>query len=203
MTSLCPRVDGASMKDRVNIAPMGPIVDEPITRLILRPFQTSTTYRNLKATGQGVFHITDDALLMARAAIGRVRPGPALTVRPAERVEGLVLTGACQYYEIQVEKLEDREARTRVEARVVGGGTLRDFFGFNRARHAVLEAAILATRVHLTGAGSVLNEYNRLNVMVEKTGSRCEHEAMQELRTFVETYARSGRRPMTNFENSK
>jgi len=42
-----------------NIAPMGPRVDREISRLLLRPFPSSQTYQNLKATGRGVFHVTD------------------------------------------------------------------------------------------------------------------------------------------------
>ena len=34
-----------------------------------------------------------------------------------------------------------------IVADVVDSGRLRDFFGFNRAKHAVIEAAILATRI--------------------------------------------------------
>ena len=185
MTTVCPEPAGASLARRVNIAPMGPIVDASVTELILRPFRTSTTYRNLKATGEGVFHVTDDVLLMARAAIGPVAPGDDLPVRPAERVTGLVLTGACRYHELRVVELDDRRERTRIVAHVIGGGRLRDFFGFNRARHAVLEAAILATRLHLTGAGPVLKEYERLQATIDKTGSEIEHESMAELWQFV------------------
>ena len=57
-----------------NIAPMGPRVDRDLTRLVLRPFQTSQTYRNLKATGCGVFHVTDDVELLAHAAVGQLEP---------------------------------------------------------------------------------------------------------------------------------
>ena len=41
----------------LNIAPMGPRVDNSasLARFDLRPFRTSTTYRNLKARGEGVF----------------------------------------------------------------------------------------------------------------------------------------------------
>ena len=55
-----------------NVAPMGPRVDRDISRLVLRPYQTAQTYRNLKATSCGVFHVTDDVELLARAAIGEV-----------------------------------------------------------------------------------------------------------------------------------
>ncbi len=64
--------------DSPHIAPMGPIVDERFTRLLLRPFRTSVTYQNLKRTGQGVLHVTDDVELIARAAVGRLEVLPRL-----------------------------------------------------------------------------------------------------------------------------
>lgn len=201
-------VRNAPSLDLINIAPMGPLVDAAITRLTLRPFTSSTTYKNLKATGEGVFHVTDDALLIARGAMGRLavrwadesRPDDAAAaagesdergrwlqpVRRADVVRGVVLVRACRYYEFVVTDLDDSNERTRIEAKVVNVGLLRDFFGFNRARHAVLEAAILATRLHLTGAAPVLAEFDRLMVAVEKTGGADEHQAMAELRAFVE-----------------
>ena len=60
----------------LNIAPMGPIVDPSITQLTLRPFQTSTTYRNLKQRPVGVFHVVDDVLLIARSALDRLEQTP-------------------------------------------------------------------------------------------------------------------------------
>ena len=78
----------------VNISPMGPIVDEPITRLCFRPYPTSTTYQNLCRTGRGVFHVTDDVLLFAQAAVGQPEPPPAM--------EGLILQDACRWYEFEV-----------------------------------------------------------------------------------------------------
>jgi hypothetical protein len=169
----------------VNIAPMGPVVSPGLDQLIFRPFRTSRTYGNLKASGCGVFHVTDDALMLARGAIGQVKDAPT---RPADHVDGVVLTGACRYYEVLVDDLDDREDRTTIRCRVVHVGRLRDFFGFNRAMHAVLEAAILATRLHLTGAAPVLAEFARLNVIVEKTGAPAEAQAMAELTAFVEAY---------------
>jgi hypothetical protein len=56
----------------LNVAPMGPKLGRDPRRFVLRPYRTSTTYRNLKASGEGVFHVTDDVLLLARAAIGRL-----------------------------------------------------------------------------------------------------------------------------------
>lgn len=173
----------------LNIAPMGPMVDEMFETFTLRPFTSSTTYKNLKATGHGVFHVTDDALLIARGAIGRLmdrtRGGDVIPTRPATNVNGVVLTGACRYHELVVDNLDDSHERTVIIARCVHQEALRDFFGFCRAKHAVIEAAILATRLHLTGAALVLEEYERLDVMVHKTGGKDEHQAMRELTDFV------------------
>jgi hypothetical protein len=61
-------------------------------------------------------------------------------------------------------------------------GRLRDFFGFNRAKHAVVEAAILATRTQILPAAEIEAEYRRLAVLVDKTGGEQEHTAFAFLR---------------------
>jgi len=175
----------------INIAPMGPIVTAQMDTLILRPFTSSTTYRNLKETSEGVFHVTDDALLIAAAAIGKVEPNDSelnTATRSAEHVRGVVLTEACRYYEFRVTVLDDNQQRTRIEGQVIASQMLRPFFGFNRARHAVVEAAILATRLHLTGPQPVLEQFDHLQIPIDKTGSRRERKAMDRLRRFVQTY---------------
>lgn len=174
-------------ESRLNIAPMGPVVDPAFARFVLRPFRESTTFKNLKATGVGVFHVTDDALLIARGAIGALDGDArkAIALRPAETIEGLALADACRCYELKVESIDDRDERTTVIAATVHTTRQRDFLGFNRAKHAVLEAAILATRLHLTGQRLVLDEITRLQVIIDKTGSNDEHRAMAELKAFV------------------
>jgi hypothetical protein len=166
----------------VNVAPMGPRVDADMARFLLRPFPTSQTYRNLKAHGEGVLHVTDDVLLLAQAALGPVEP-PLL---PATAVRGRVLAGACRYYEFRVRSIDESEPRVRIEAEVVHAGRLRDFFGFNRAKHAVVEAAILATRTDFLPPDEIEAEYRRLAVLVEKTGGEPEREAFAFLRRHVE-----------------
>ncbi len=170
----------------VNVAPMGPVVDESLETLLLRPFRTSRTYANLKRRPEGVLHVTDDVLLFARAAIGRLDDVPP--TRPAERVEGAVLEEACRWYEFTLDELDDSTERTEARARIVHVGRLRDFFGFNRAKHAVLEGAILATRLHLLPRDDVLAQFDRLASPVEKTAGPQEREAFALLRTFVDEY---------------
>jgi hypothetical protein len=167
----------------INVAPMGPIVDDSLSTLRLRPFQTSQTYRNLKVVPSGVFHVVDDVLLLARAAVGLLPTTPPNF--PAEKVSGVVLAQACRWYEFLVDELDDSQDRVEIVARVVHAGRLRDFFGFNRAKHAVLEAAILATRIHLLPRDAILAEFARLKTPVDKTAGPQEFEAFALLEQFV------------------
>jgi uncharacterized protein len=159
-----------------HLAPMGPRVSPDFTRFTLRPFPTSQTYQNLLRHGEGVLHITDDALLLAKAAIGAVGEMPA--VRPSERVRGYVLADCCRYFEFAVRSVDASNERVSIEAEVVHAGRVRDFFGFNRAKHAVVEAAILATRLHFLPLAEVAAEFAKLRVIVGKTGGPDEHAAM-------------------------
>lgn len=174
------------LNDKPNIAPMGPIVDEGMTSIVLRPFRTSQTYRNLKQRPCGVLHVTDDVLLIAQGAIGRIDPQPDLF--PAETIEGRVLASCCRWYEFEIAEFDDTDERTHLTARVVHTGRRRDFFGFNRAKHAVLEAAILATRLHLLPREEVLAQLAALKVPVEKTAGPRERAAWELLERYVASY---------------
>ena len=173
--------------DELNVAPMGPIVDETMAMLLLRPFRTSRTYQNLKTRPCGVFHVVDDVLLLAQAAIGE---WPSLPESfPAERIAGRVLSAACRWYEFEIEACDDAQERTELRARVVHCGRLHDFFGFNRAKHAVLEGAILATRLSLIPHDRVHAEFERLKVIVDKTAGPREREAFELLERYVGRHA--------------
>jgi len=166
-----------------NIAPMGPIVDVDMSALRLRPYQTSTTYANLKRTRQGIFHVTDDSELLARAAIDAFDSTPAL--KPCQAVQGMILAEACRWYAFTVDSLDDRHERTDITCIVVDQGRLRDFLGWNRAKHAVLEAAILATRVHLLSRDEIRRQYDALQIIVEKTAGESERRAFDLLVDFI------------------
>ena len=81
--------------------------------------------------------------------------------------------------------MDEREERVRIEAEVVHAGRLRDFFGFNRAKHAVVEAAILATRTAFLPREEIEAEFAKLAVIVGKTGGPQETEAFDFLRAHI------------------
>jgi hypothetical protein len=171
--------------ESIHLAPMGPRIDPHWRRLLLRPFPTSHTFRNLKAHGEGVLHVTDDVLLLARAALGQAGIPPH---RRAERINGFVLEDACRVYEFQVKNIDESGERVQIDAEIIHGQSLREFWGFNRAKHAVLEAAILATRLHLLPIAEVIEEYRKLRTIVEKTGAEREIEAFAFLQNALDRY---------------
>lgn len=166
-----------------NIAPMGPIVDNRFEHLLLRPFRTSATYHNLKRGGEGVLHVTDDVELFAQAAIGRLVQMPEL--HRAQAVNGVILADTCRWYAFRVRTIDDDEDRTAIAAHVVDSGRVRDIFGFNRAKHAVIEAAILATRLAWLAPAQVQDDFDRLATLVQKTGGHAEHRAFEVLRDYL------------------
>jgi hypothetical protein len=156
----------------VNCAPMG--VEWADEVIVLKPFLETATYRNVAATRSAVVNLVDDVRVFARAAISN----PEYPTVPATVVRGVVLADCCSWRELEVRAIDATPPRSRIETAVIHRGVHREFIGFNRARHAVLEAAIYATRLHLLPRTFVESEMARLQVIVDKTAGEHEREAM-------------------------
>jgi hypothetical protein len=172
-------VTSSDAEGKVNSAPMGVEWGEEL--IVIKPFLETTTFRNLSETGVAVVNITDDVRIFARAALS----SPTFAAHPAKKVNGVVLDAACSWREVKVVNVDDTPPRSRIETRVVHSGSLRDFIVFNRARGAVLEATILATRTHMIPADEVRAGLERLQVIVNKTAGEREHEAMNFVTAWV------------------
>jgi uncharacterized protein len=165
----------------VNVAPMGVEWGEEL--IVLKPFIDTATYRNLVHTGSAVVHLLDDVRVFARAAIS----DQTYPTEPATSIDGAVLLDCCSWREVTVRTIDSTPPRARVETTVVHRGVRREFIGFNRARHAVLEAAIYATRVHLLEPQFLRDELARLQVIVDKTAGEDAAEAMGLLTAYIES----------------
>lgn len=163
----------------VNVAPMG--VEWGEETIVLKPFLDTATYRNATANRAAVVNIVDDVRIFARAAISN----PVCATVPAQVVRGAVLADCCSWRELEVRAVDSTPPRSRIVAAVVHRGVRREFIGFNRARHAVIEAAIHATRLHLLPRELIEREMARLQVIVDKTAGEVEREAMGLLSEYV------------------
>ena len=168
----------------VNIAPMGPEVDDAMfARITLKPFRSSRTFANFQQTGLAVVHVTDDDELIAAAAIGPV--SPQRIVQPLlGRWHKLI--DCCRWFAVEVESWQDDPQRPQAHCRIVHHGVERPMFGLNRAKHAVVEAAILATRLELLGRDEVRRQMTLLRPLVDKTGGPAEQRAWRQLELFID-----------------
>lgn len=167
---------------QVHVAPMGPVVNEDLTTWILRPFQSSTTFRLLRETASGIFHVVDDVVPVVQAALGYP------VELEFERIEhgGWIIRQACHWYRLEVHAWDVTEIRSQAFAQVTHQGALRPFWGWNRAKHAVLEGAILATRMHLIGREQVLEDLARWQPMIDKTGGERERLAWELIQRYLQ-----------------
>ena len=167
----------------VNCAAMG--VRWGAEELVFWPFDATRTLRNLRGHGQAVVHLTDDVLLFVEAALGHPRPA----MRPATAIDGSVIEDVQSWREVVVTEIvpaSGHSPRSRVRARVVATGMgTQPPLGLCRARHAAVEASILASRLKWLGAGHVLAELARLQVLVDKTAGPRERAAMDYVRRYV------------------
>lgn len=186
-------VTSVDLNGNVNLAPMGPVVADDFgeqkdpDRLMLKPFNSSRTYRNLIATGKAVVHVTDDVSLFARTAVGEMSTNEvAGLVQRWEGSDWWRLRSCHRWLAIQVESVSEDQPRVEMDCRVVHSEIEKPFFGFNRAKFAVIEAAILATRTHLLSADQIQAELDRLRPLIDKTGGQTEHSAFEFLRKTID-----------------
>ena len=180
----------------LNIAPMGPFVPDEVCgpqraeldRFDLKPFSDSSTYQNLHATKAGVLHVVDDVELFARSAIGTIVEADYATIE-ATAITGRILTAACRAYEFEVDFVTPDAKRPVLKCSVKSVHRFRDFWGFNRAKHAVIETAILATRIGFLPTEQILKEVRELSIKVEKTGGEIERRAFTFLVDYISEQA--------------
>jgi hypothetical protein len=154
-----------------HLAPIGVIVEPDA--LVIAPFRPSATLDNLGARGAATVNYTDDVRVFAGCLTGR-RDWPVV---PAVRVAPPRLAGALAHEEVEVVAQIEDATRPRLRCRVVHRATHGPFLGFNRAQAAVVEAAILVSRLHLLPRERIAREMEHLAVAVAKTAGPREREA--------------------------
>ena len=122
--------------------------------------------------------------MIVRAALGLFERLPQM--KSAETVEGWILSDACRWYALEAVTVDRSDPRSRFGMTVVEHGTLREFSGFNRAKHAVVEATILATRTKWIAEEDIRREIAKLTPLVEKTGGCREKDALELVNVYLD-----------------
>lgn len=154
-----------------HLAPLGLI--EQGEFWVIAPFRPSTTLANLESAPFATASFIDDVRIFAGCVCGRGD-------WPLEAVPGWStprLAGALSHAELEVVRHEADPQRPRFFCHVKKIVAHRPFLGFNRAQAAVIEAAILATRLGLLPREKIDTEMAYLKIAVDKTAGQAEREA--------------------------
>jgi hypothetical protein len=154
-----------------HLAPLGLIEEEG--GWVIAPFRPSATLDNLLSVPFAVVNYVDDARLFAGLVTGR-RDWP---LEPAPRGRPPRLRAALSHAELRVVRVEDHKERPRFHCAVERRQNHAPFEGFNRAKNAVLEGAILITRLKILPREKIDTELAYLSSAIEKTGGPDEREA--------------------------
>lgn len=157
----------------VHIAPMGVSMDNDL--YVIAAFKPSQTLENLKNTRQATINMIDDVSIIAGCLTGR-RSWP---LEKANKVSGCFLQAALAHVEVEVASIEQDELRPRFYCREIYSANHAPFKGYNRAQAAVLEAAILVSRLHMLPAEKIKSEISYLQIAVDKTAGEKERMAWQ------------------------
>ncbi len=157
----------------VHIAPMG--IRRDGNRIFISPFKPSTTLANLMATRTAVINYTDDVRIFAGCLTGRYD----WPVIPADSVDGVRLEACLAHDELTVTKIEEDDLRPRAHCDIAASASHGAFGGFNRAQAAVIEGAVLASRLDMLPVEKIDTEFEYLQIAIDKTAGPRELEAWE------------------------
>jgi hypothetical protein len=165
-----------------HIAPLG--LHEEDGGLIAAPFTPSRTLDHMRARPFLTASVTDDVRIFAGCLTGR-RDWPVL---PAAKVKGFYLAGAHAHRELEVARVTEDALRPRFHCRIVHEAAHAPAPGFNRAHAAVIEAAILASRLDRLPPDKIRAELAYLEIAIGKTSGPREQVAWQWLMEKIQAH---------------
>jgi len=169
----------------VHIAPLGLIADGP--HWIIAPFAPSRTLENLRAVPFACASHTQDVRVFAGCITGR----KVWPVVPALKVPGARLAQCVSHWEMAVERVIEDELRPRFVCRMVEAVSHEAWDGYNRAQAAVIECAVLVSRLHMLPAEKIEAELAYLDIAISKTAGPHELEAWGWLMQRIDSWRKS------------
>ncbi|PMS37936.1 hypothetical protein B0G57_101395 [Trinickia symbiotica] len=171
---------------RPHIAPMGVRYEDDFA--ILSPFRPSVTLDNIAATRAAVLNFTTDVRVFAGCVTRSATDWPTVA---ASRVASVRLTESLAHTELELERLDDDETRPVLRMRCVHTEQHEPFRGFNRAQAAVVEGAVLVSRLFMLPAEKVDREIAYLQIAIDKTAGERERTAWEWLLAAIARHRQS------------
>jgi hypothetical protein len=176
-----------SADGKPHLAPLGATVIDG--GYLLQPFRPSRTLDNLLATRVACINFTDDVRIFA-ALVSRTKQ-LEVPLAKATKIDCQRIAATLAHQELTVERIEEDEQRPRFFCKIERSEMHRPFLGLNRAKAAVIEGAVLVSRLSMLPAEKIDREMAHHAIVVEKTAGPEETEAWSWLVEAVAAYRRA------------
>jgi len=170
----------------VHVAPMG--VRYRGERVVLKPFRPSTTLDNILATRLAVLNLVDDVRVFAGCVTGR-RNFATVDAQRAGEPRAVRLACAMEHLLLRLDEVDDDPERPTLGLLRVHEARHAPWRGFNRAQAAVIEGAVLVSRLRMLPPEKIASEMRYLQIAIDKTAGDAEREAWGWLQEAVERHA--------------
>jgi hypothetical protein len=141
--------------------------------IVISPYKPSTTLNNILATKSATLNLTDDVRVFAAALTKR----QAWKLLETTHVNGFRLADCLAHSELILVEVRDDETRPTLVMKKIADFNHKPFTGFNRAQAAVIELAVLVSRLHMLPREKIETELNYLKIAIDKTAGAREVEA--------------------------
>jgi hypothetical protein len=158
----------------VHVAPMGVRYVEG--DVLLKPFRPSQTLENVLATRTAVLNVITDVRVFA-GCVTRRRAWPTLPVETADAAPAMRLACAHSHLLLRLSDVQDDAQRPTLRLARMHEVLHSAFPGFNRAQAAVIEGAVLVSRLHLLPKEKIDSELAYLQIAIDRTAGAEELEA--------------------------
>jgi hypothetical protein len=175
-------ITSQSINGDVHVTPFGIRIQDGL--VIISPYKPSTTLDNILATRHAVLNLIDDVRVFAGALTQR----SPWTLVAAEKIIGSRLADCLVHKELKLVKVEDDPIRPNLYLELVHESQHGSFQGFNRAQAAVIELAVLVSRLKRLPLDKITQEMTYLQIAIEKTAGPRELEAWGWLTEAVENH---------------
>jgi hypothetical protein len=158
--------------------------------VVILPYKPSTTLDNILATKCAVMNLTDDVRVFAGALTNR-KVGELVyinTESQANKIKACRLVDCLAHVELELIEVRDDATRPQLIMKKVAEFNHKPFAGFNRAQAAVIELAVLVSRLHILPKDKIMNEIEYLKIAIDKTAGEREIEAWRWLTEKTDAY---------------